>query len=74
MRSFPGMKHVALTDRGAFDLLFLLEHYFPKARWIQAQKAATRARVAGSRRLSRSLPPSATQSGKHEASPLPDAA
>lgn len=46
MRSFPGMKRVALTDRGAFELLFLLEHYFPKARWIEAQKAATRARVA----------------------------
>lgn len=46
MRSFPGMHRIPFRHRGTFDLLFLLEHYFPKSRWVRERKAATRLRIA----------------------------
>ncbi len=46
MRSFPGMKRLPLQQRALFDLIFALEHYFPKSAWVKTQKAALRARAA----------------------------
>jgi lysine-specific demethylase 8 len=42
----PGMRRVPLRDRAAFNVSFLLEHYFPKSEWIQRKKQTARSRVA----------------------------
>src|SRR5678816_3444752 len=52
MRSFPGMKRLPLQDRALLDLMFALEHYFPKSAWVKAKKASVRARAVNNvRRL-----------------------
>jgi lysine-specific demethylase 8 len=39
------MHTIPARDRAAFNALFVLEHYFPKGRWIQSRKAVTRRRA-----------------------------
>ena len=45
MRDLGGMKTIPLRHRGTFNVLFLLEHYFPKSQAIQQRKAVTRNRI-----------------------------
>jgi ribosomal protein L16 Arg81 hydroxylase len=45
MKSFPGIKPVPVEDRSLFNLLFLLEHYFPKSERIKETKDSARERV-----------------------------
>lgn len=45
MRSFPGMRQIPFEDRGKFNLMFFLEHYFPKSDLIRGIKATTRDRI-----------------------------
>lgn len=40
------MHRVAARDRARYDLLFLLEHWFPKSEWVRRERAIMRAHVA----------------------------
>jgi len=46
MRSFPRMRQIPLEDRAEFNLMFLLEHYFPKISTVKDRKDAIRRRIA----------------------------
>lgn len=46
MRYSTGMATIPSKQRAMFDLLFLLEHYFPESDWIQRKKTETRMQVA----------------------------
>ncbi|MBI3784761.1 MAG: cupin-like domain-containing protein [Deltaproteobacteria bacterium] len=45
MEAFPGMNRIPAGERAAFNLLFLLEHYFPKSRRIQHMRESARRRA-----------------------------
>lgn len=45
MRHHPEIRDVPFADRARFNLMFLLEHYLPEARAVQARKEAARRRI-----------------------------
>lgn len=45
VRSYPGLRSIPTRDRGVFNVVFFLQHYFPQSEFLRRRREAVRRRI-----------------------------